>query len=318
MAIYTSKTNTGFTIVELIVVVTVIAILAGITIIGYGAWQQNIAKDQMKSDLGALKSSMESGRNFGNTYPSAIPADFEASKGVTTTYKTGDGTSYCIEAQSNKTGSLKYYLNSADSTTPKEGSCPAVVIAAPNLNTATVTGTQVQLTWSTVSGASSYGIQYRRDGGAWVSTTSTVSNKTITGLVVSSTYDFQVRTVGPSSTSVWSGTLSRKTLPTPVITAGTDLGCGNSGGYYAWLNASVTWTAAPTTYTSSYRLEGSGAGVTVANPTGSGSLSGTGATTQWPANVDGSGTIYVFGIGPNGEKSSAGSWTSASRPPYDC
>lgn len=322
MAKNTLKTGSGFTIVEMIVVVTVIAILAGITIIGYGAWQQNIAKDQMKSDLNALRSSMEAARNFSNAYPAALPADFEASKGVTVAYVNGNDTSYCIEAQSVRTGSLKYYLSSSDKTTPKEGSCPPLSVAAPNLNDATVTGSQVQLAWSSVPASTSYDIQYRRNVGSWTTATSTTSNKTINGLTLSSTYDFQVRATVSGLTSGWSSIVSRKTLPTPAINGATDLGCGNSGGVYAWHDVSISWPAAPTAYTTAYRFEGNGTygkvPLTVANPTGTGSLTATTSTERWQANQPGFGAVYLYGIGPNGEKSAAGTWTSQVYPAYDC
>jgi prepilin-type N-terminal cleavage/methylation domain-containing protein len=317
------RSQKGFTIVELIVVVMIIGILAGITIIGYGAWQSNVAKDQLENDLKAAKSAMDNARNFDNKYPGVIPTSFSASDGLTVTYVNGDDASYCIEAQSVKTGTLKYFVSSSDSTTPKEGSCPPPVISAPTLSTVAVTGSQAQLSWGSVTSATSYEIQYRRNAGAWSAVVpSTTVSKTITGLTLSSSYDFQVRAVGASSTSAWSTLVNRKTLPTPVISSGTDQGCGNSGGYYAWLTASITWTATSAAYTYLYKFDTGGTygytPLSVSNPTGSGTLTATTSTTQWPANGSNSGTVYLYGIGPNGEKSSPGTWTSPVHPAYDC
>jgi len=314
--------NTGFTIVEIIVVIAVLAILSTMLVFGYGMWQQNIAKDQMVADLNTVKASMETNKNFASEYDTQLPTDFVASKGVTVTFVNGNGSSYCVEAASTKTGTTKYFVSSSDQSSPKQGSCPALSVTTPTLNNANITGNQAKVTWNSVPSSTSYEIRYRVNAGAWVTTTSTISNKTITGLTLSASYDFQVRAVISGLASNWSNIISRKTLPTPVITLATDQGCGNGSGYYAWRDVSATWTATPTTYTTSYRLEGTGTygkvPLSVNNPTGSGSLTAITSTSRWPANEIGSGTVYIYGIGPNGEKSSAGTWVSPVYPANTC
>ncbi|HWT40786.1 MAG TPA: prepilin-type N-terminal cleavage/methylation domain-containing protein [Dongiaceae bacterium] len=63
------RSRVGFTIVELIVVVTVIGILAGILIIGYGAWQHKVADANTQSDLQQGTTGLKSYQNFSNDYP---------------------------------------------------------------------------------------------------------------------------------------------------------------------------------------------------------------------------------------------------------
>jgi prepilin-type N-terminal cleavage/methylation domain-containing protein len=61
----------AFTIVELVLVIVVIGILAGITTIAWSGWRQNAAKSEVKSDLLTVASAMESAKNFGSGYPSS-------------------------------------------------------------------------------------------------------------------------------------------------------------------------------------------------------------------------------------------------------
>ena len=65
----------GFTIVELMVCIAVIAILAGIVIVGYGAWRKHVAQTEVKSDLGQAASLLRSVYNFHNTYPTSLYSD---------------------------------------------------------------------------------------------------------------------------------------------------------------------------------------------------------------------------------------------------
>ena len=124
----------GFTIVELLVVIVVIGILAGVAIIGYGAWKDSVIEKQLKSDLTGAASSMESGRNFGSDYPSNLPASFSPSDGVTVNTKSGGGT-FCIEASSVNKPDLIF--NVKNGKQPALGKCDAYYtsIVAVGINT---------------------------------------------------------------------------------------------------------------------------------------------------------------------------------------
>lgn len=324
MSIHSRKSQKAFTVVELTVVIVALGILVSIVVIGFGAWRKQTAVSQLKSDLNAVSHAMENSRNYAQGYPTSIPATVAASSGVTLSYISGDDKKYCVQATSTSASGVTYYLSSSDSTTPKEGTCPLDPLSAPTIASITVTGTQAALSWGSVANANSYDIQYRRNSGSWTSITgNTSTTRTITGLTVSSTYDFQVRSNGTNRpTGSWSGSTTRVVVPTPTITSATDNGCGNSGGVYSWLNVGATWTATSKTYTSYYRFDTGGTygyvPQTIANTTGSGSLNTVTSSSQWMANGSGSGTIYLYGMGPNGEKSSAATWTSGVHPPYDC
>jgi type II secretory pathway pseudopilin PulG len=70
--------SVGFTIIELVVIITVLAILAGITMVSYGAWQRQIAADAITSDLQQAQSAMKNKLNFDNQYPANLEELSEA------------------------------------------------------------------------------------------------------------------------------------------------------------------------------------------------------------------------------------------------
>lgn len=328
MAWAQAKHKNGFTIVELLVIIVVIGILAGISVVGYGSWRARVAQAEVKSDLNGVYGAMENARNFGNGYPASIPNSFQPSEGVTVTYISGDERSYCVEARSNTVGSVRFFLNTADGKEPQEGQCAPAALAAPTISSVTVTGTQAVVVWSGVTNATGYDIQRRSCTPTslctdWGTTSVNGTSTTISGLAAGNLYDFQVRSKNAQGQSGWSSSMRRAVVPAPTVSSVTSLVCGNSGGTHAWLNGTVTWPATSSAITVTYRFEGDSGQTyglvpkTVTNP-GSGTLSTTASTTRWQANVSGSGTIQLYGIGPNGEKSSPGTWTSPVRPPYDC
>lgn len=112
----------GFTIVELLVVIVVIGILAGVVIVGYGTWRNDVVEKQLKSDLTGAASAMESNRNFGKDYPENLPANFNPSDGVTMSAKSGGGT-YCIQASSADNPDVVF--NIKNGRQPAPGTCDA-------------------------------------------------------------------------------------------------------------------------------------------------------------------------------------------------
>lgn len=118
----------GFTIVELIVVISIIGILAGISIVSYGNWQKSLIQAQLKSDLNGAATAMESYRNFNNGYPLSVPSTFTPSAGVTMTGGSyGGDKTYCIDAVNSKYPGVSYYINSTHSgVDAQEGDCVSV------------------------------------------------------------------------------------------------------------------------------------------------------------------------------------------------
>lgn len=114
----------GFTIVELAVVISVIGILASITVVGYGAWQKRTTENVIKSDLSNAASAMENARNFGNAYPTTVPTSFKPSDNVLLAGGSSDGKTYCIQASSSRDSTISLYVSNTN-TTPQVGNCSA-------------------------------------------------------------------------------------------------------------------------------------------------------------------------------------------------
>jgi len=115
----------GFTLVELMIVTVVLAILAGVSVVGYGAWRQSIAQKEVQTDLQTAAVSMASSRNFNDEYPTSIPPSFKSSPNVQLTYTTGSATGYCIEGISTTNSNIKYYISS-NGKVPIAGTCAGI------------------------------------------------------------------------------------------------------------------------------------------------------------------------------------------------
>lgn len=129
------KIHRAFTIVELAVVILVLGILVSLSVFGYGAWRENVAQTELKSDLSGVYAAMESAKNWNNGYPiltegtvfdgSATTKDiFTQSQNVTLTYFEGDDKAYCIDAVSKARPSISMFLNTENGNKePKRGTC---------------------------------------------------------------------------------------------------------------------------------------------------------------------------------------------------
>ena len=127
--------NRAFTIVELIVVITIIAILVAASYFAFNAWRDHTAITEVTSDLNGLSAGMENAREWNNGYPvlssgtlfdgnATTKPIFTQSSGVVLTYISGDSTYYCINAQSVARPSVRYFLNTQNGDKePKQGTC---------------------------------------------------------------------------------------------------------------------------------------------------------------------------------------------------
>ena len=116
----------GFTLVELMVVIVVIAILAGIVVLSYSGWRTETAQNEVQNDLKAAATAMENYKNFNNGYPatlSTIGSSFTPSQNVTVvTSGTPTTTYYCLKGSSTAVTSVIYYITSTNQI-PHTGSC---------------------------------------------------------------------------------------------------------------------------------------------------------------------------------------------------
>jgi len=116
-------------------VITVIGVLAAISIIGFGAWRTRVATTEVKSDLLSMKAGMEDARNRNNGYPvytantqftgtNTTKSVFTQSKYVRVSYMSGSSTTYCVNAQSLAVTSVAMFINLASTDkSPQNGTC---------------------------------------------------------------------------------------------------------------------------------------------------------------------------------------------------
>ena len=118
--------QSGFTIVELLIVIVVIGILAAITIVAYNGIQNRANIANVQAALSQVVARLESYSVENNsTYPSALSAaGINNTPGTTYTYVTNSATtppSYCVTATTN---GVSYYVDRSTGTTPVAGPCP--------------------------------------------------------------------------------------------------------------------------------------------------------------------------------------------------
>ena len=96
---------------------------------------------------------------------------------------------------------------------PAAGTC-----GTPFNLTATTTTSSASLSWSAITGASSYNVQYRLSSAtSWTTTTSASNSITLSNLTSGSTYQFQVQAVCSTSTSAYSSIFNfTVSSPTPT------------------------------------------------------------------------------------------------------
>lgn len=129
------KSRRGFTIVELLIVIVIIATLAMITIFSFGSWRKRTARTEVKQDLSVVVSSLKNYRNFNNVYPgtaggaavsptSLSGLDYRVNSNVTTTYQLRlNGESYCLKSVSTVVPSEIWYVDSAVGSNPTTTAC---------------------------------------------------------------------------------------------------------------------------------------------------------------------------------------------------
>jgi Tfp pilus assembly protein PilE len=128
-----NRAVSAFTIVELLIVITVIAILATVTIVAYNGIQDNAHKTTLMSDLDNAVSILELSLKQNGSYPASTSvADngnpLPASTGTTYQYKVDNTTPTKIFCLTATNGSLSYNINQEG--TPSAGICPILYLDA--------------------------------------------------------------------------------------------------------------------------------------------------------------------------------------------
>jgi hypothetical protein len=122
-------------------------------------------------------------------------------------------------------GARASLLTSQGGVAPSGGTCPTPA----SLAASSITNTSATVSWAAASGAVSYNLQYRVSGGStWTTVNQTATSKSLTGLTLGTTYQYQVQAVCSGSTGAYSATATFTTTggvvtPTYCASKGTSV-----------------------------------------------------------------------------------------------
>ncbi|MFZ4783923.1 MAG: fibronectin type III domain-containing protein [Flavobacteriales bacterium] len=161
----------------------------------------------------------------------------------------------------------------------------AVACGVPtSLASASVTSSGAVVSWAAVSGATGYSLQYKLSTATtWTTVSTSATSYTLSGLVASSTYNYQVATVCASGTSAYSAASSFTT----AAAASCGVPTGLASASITTTGATVSWTAVSgaTSYSVQYKLSTATAWTTVTSTTNSRSLTGLTANSTYNFQV---------------------------------
>jgi prepilin-type N-terminal cleavage/methylation domain-containing protein len=142
------KTTSGFTIVELLIVIVVIGILAAITIVAYNGVQDRALVSTLKSDLANASKQMELANADTGSYPTSFPTDVRTSQNVILSLSQA-APGYCVNAELSTKSSVQWRYDSAGGGL-KEGLCSGAVIpgSESGVNPNLVTNTDFTSGWN--------------------------------------------------------------------------------------------------------------------------------------------------------------------------
>ncbi len=119
----------GFTLVELLIVIAILAILATLVVIAGNSFITKGDETSQKVDLGSAGALLQKEKLRQQVYPLTLPSAAKTTNGNTFTYTTSPSAAkYCLNVSNIKFPSIKYYISSKTST-PTAGTCPASDIA---------------------------------------------------------------------------------------------------------------------------------------------------------------------------------------------
>ncbi len=138
----------GFTIVELLIVIVVIAVLAAITVVAFNGIQQRAMSTSLKSELNNVAKKMELAKAETEVYPSAFPSDTKIASNLTLSLSQASN-GFCINGEHKNNTSIRWRYESATGGL-QEGLCSGAVIAGsePGMNPNLVTNTDFASGWS--------------------------------------------------------------------------------------------------------------------------------------------------------------------------
>jgi prepilin-type N-terminal cleavage/methylation domain-containing protein len=261
-----TKNKHGFTIVELTVVVVIIAILAAISIVVYSKVQVTARDSDRAAKVKAIAESLENYYNKNGEYPGCTAMTQSGSTvssgvlgGISSSIllapKSASGTTNSITCTSVTSGSTTDafgYVGDGSATCNTGAACLQFTLqyleegtgnvitlvsrhqvqiasaGAPTITAQVASNTQMNISWTTVSGATSYKLQRATNTGfttGLIETSNSGSTASATGLAPGATYYFRIAAISGVTQGAWSNTATATTTidpptSTPVVTAG--------------------------------------------------------------------------------------------------
>lgn len=115
--------KTGFTIVELLIVIIVLAILAGVVIVAFNGLTRRAQVTDLTTTMTAISKAMEADKAFNmGSYPTDLPSNTDISPNINVSYSGGDSGTYCIDGVHKADSNLKMFITQ-ESKDPKYGDC---------------------------------------------------------------------------------------------------------------------------------------------------------------------------------------------------
>ncbi len=235
MSKITELRQQGFTIVELLIVIVVIAVLAAITIVAFNGVQNRATASLIQSEVSQNVKALQSYYiTNSDVYPAdAATGNLKSSADSTLTYEPAvDFKSYCIQIVNKG----QVYKATNTDTAPVIGMCSSTV---PTY--ASITSTTFTLNWAAVTGATSYDAQCARDSNYTVGVvTNTVATNTanFTGLTAGTAYYCQTQATIGSVAGPWSATATSATAAPAIPT-------GLASASITTTSFTLNWTAVP-------------------------------------------------------------------------
>lgn len=130
-----SSRQAAFTVVEILIVISVLVILVGVVAAGYKGVTERSVRALLMNDLEKSAELLEIDYSKSNAYPASASV-VDDGKGliksdtVSLTYRpASDFQTYCLEAESSRASSIKYTVTQDEQ--PKVGSCPQAPVTPP-------------------------------------------------------------------------------------------------------------------------------------------------------------------------------------------